>query len=261
MASVVFYIFAHQDDWQLFRGHQAKVDVEVGAKVVFICVTAGDGGLGDVDLCVQRERGMINSCRFAADNKLDDTVYDPFLVNVNGHTLARYQYKNTVLYFLRIRDGGNSPGTGALEQLRTNGVETPMTGVATPYQSWDDLLATMKAIMEQERGPEPSPWVNAQDPNANADLNPEQVAGYRDNPDHIQVGLAVSQLSQTLADYNYVYFRGYPIGLEEPVLTEAQAQTKRDLFKAYLSGGPRLVTDYNDAHDIYESWFSRSHPK
>ncbi len=259
MASVVYYVFAHQDDWQLFRGHQAQIDVDVGAKVVFVCVTAGDGGLGSVDLCVQRERGMINSCRLATDHSFYDTVLDPELVEVNGHLMARFEYKNTVSYFLRIRDGGNGPG-GPLERLRNEGIPTVMTGVATPYSSWTELLETLKAILETERDGEPHPWVNSEDPDANADLTDEQFDDFRDNPDHVMVGAAVRDISRDLTDYLYVYFRGYPIGAEPIVLDIGQTVAKSRLFTAYLSGGADLVQDYNDAKEIYDSWLPRSHP-
>ena len=44
-SSLAFYVTAHQDDWELFRGQQAYKDLATSTnKVVFIYVTAGDAG-------------------------------------------------------------------------------------------------------------------------------------------------------------------------------------------------------------------------
>ena len=43
--AVVFYIGAHQDDWQLFMSPQAYYDlIADNTRVVFIYTTAGDAG-------------------------------------------------------------------------------------------------------------------------------------------------------------------------------------------------------------------------
>ena len=43
--SLAFYVTAHEDDWELFRGEQAYRDLATPTKkVVFIYVTAGDAG-------------------------------------------------------------------------------------------------------------------------------------------------------------------------------------------------------------------------
>ena len=40
---VVFYIMAHQDDWQLFRGEQAYADINThSVRAIFIYATAGN---------------------------------------------------------------------------------------------------------------------------------------------------------------------------------------------------------------------------
>jgi hypothetical protein len=64
MGIVAFYVVAHQDDWQLFRGQQAWSDIQSGAQIVFIYLTAGDAG-GDrgVGWWEAREVAALESCR------------------------------------------------------------------------------------------------------------------------------------------------------------------------------------------------------
>ena len=44
--SVTFSVQAHQDDWQLFMSSKIVADLNLGAKVVFITLTAGDASVG-----------------------------------------------------------------------------------------------------------------------------------------------------------------------------------------------------------------------
>src|SRR5947209_5394289 len=64
MSGVVFYISAHQDDWQLFRGERAYRDLRApGLRVVFVYTTAGDSGDGPgASWWRARERGALASC-------------------------------------------------------------------------------------------------------------------------------------------------------------------------------------------------------
>lgn len=47
--NVCFYVVAHQDDWQIFRGDQAYADYNYTSdvKIVFIYTTSGDAGATD----------------------------------------------------------------------------------------------------------------------------------------------------------------------------------------------------------------------
>src|SRR5436190_22007358 len=68
---VSYYLAAHQDDWQLFMGTNAKADASY-AKVVFITLTAGDAGDGNngggiIPYFQARENGAIKSVQFIAN--------------------------------------------------------------------------------------------------------------------------------------------------------------------------------------------------
>src|SRR5262245_4803642 len=112
-SSTNFYIVPHEDDWQLFMSPNAYYDVQdQNSKVVFVYVTAGDGGLGDqatqsrlVPYYVARENGAHLAVRFMAD--VITTPAEAVLQNtiVADHSIRRAIYKNTVSYFLRLPDG------------------------------------------------------------------------------------------------------------------------------------------------------------
>ena len=87
MAAVAFYISAHQDDWQLFRGERAWSDVMSGATVVFVYVTAGDAGRRD-GWWEAREEGALASSRLIVNQRrLDPAPPDQTRdsVTINGH--------------------------------------------------------------------------------------------------------------------------------------------------------------------------------
>lgn len=251
------YVFAHQDDWQLFRGEQAFLDMKTGNKIVFICMTAGNAGgvtPGNAGvLWKARERGGIASCRLAIDDSLDQPVPLDEDVIVNGHALRRCEYKNTVNYFFRIPEAGNS-ADGPLELLRRKNQPTTTVDGAATYASWGDLLTTLRTLVESERGGPHPCWINAMDPDS---LPPPDLPDFRDNPDHIMVGHAVRDAG--FVDYNHVWFLGYPIGAKPENLTTEQAATKRRLFMAYLTGSDDLMEDYLRARDIFDSWLPRSY--
>lgn len=259
MGMVTFYIVAHQDDWQLFRGEQAFVDLTLNnpvVGVVIICVTAGELG----GPWPERENGCVASCRAALG---DDACETSDVLDVNGHRVARVRYKNSVCYFLRIPEAGNTVG-GPLQSLREQGQPTTTVDGANTYESWSDLTDTLRAIMEVERTvwDEPHPWFNAHD-------YAQQMGGPDDdNPDHIMVGFAVRDAA--LNNYDKLYFRGYrppppwEPGDPEPPSTDAplsveQVKNKRTLFMAYVNVDSALQADYQNSHDVYESWLSRTY--
>src|SRR6187551_82250 len=109
VTSVVFYIGAHQDDWQLFMSPQAYDDlIADGTRVVFIYTTAGDAG-GDPNWGRGRSAGALSSIQYALHQRIE--ALQPELSEVNGHPIARYTIGNTVSYYLDLPDG-NGDGSG-----------------------------------------------------------------------------------------------------------------------------------------------------
>lgn len=163
---VSFYFAAHEDDWQLFMNPSAFQDVIEGAtKTVFIHVTAGDAGLGTGSggrkhpFYLARENGAEQAVRFMADTDRAPVSRTVSNLPFNGHPIYRISYRNTVSYFLRVADG-NPLGTGysytgfqSLKKL-ADGDNDTLAAVdgSTSYRGWSDLVKTVRAIVDYERG-------------------------------------------------------------------------------------------------------------
>ena len=188
---VSFYFAAHEDDWQLFMNPSAFADVaDVGTKVVFVHVTAGDAGLGvgsggrKHPYYLAREHGAKTAIRFMAD--ADDLPVGQATVPVrlNGRRVHRVTYRNTVGYFLRLPDG-NPAGTGypttggqSLKLLADGRIKalSAIDGSAV-YHGWTDLVSTVRALLDVERQGCSSVALNV--PELDATINPD------DHSDHV----------------------------------------------------------------------------
>jgi hypothetical protein len=178
--SVIFSVQAHQDDWQLFMGSKIVADMNAGAKIVFITLTAGDASAGSgsygpsgVPFYMGRENGSMYATKYMADIKTGATTPDVLptatTASVNGHNITKYVYKGIVNYFFRLPDG-NGNGTGfastgnvSLERLRTGAISSisALGGLAATYTSWTDLTNTIKQIMTNEKVTGTQAWIYA----------------------------------------------------------------------------------------------------
>lgn len=177
--SVTFSVQAHQDDPQLFMSSKIVADLNAGAKLVFITLTAGDASVGSgsygpsgVPFYLSRENGFMYATKYMSDITSGTTPLVPPTVTtatINGHNIAKYTYKSIVSYFFRLPDGnGNGSGfltTGnvSLEKLR-NGTISSMTAlgdIPTLYTSWSDLTNTIKQIINNEKVTGVPAWIYA----------------------------------------------------------------------------------------------------
>ncbi len=164
---VSFSVQAHQDDWSLFWVQSIANEINAGNKTVFITLTAGDAGNGAGGFCsplpyfLTREKGAIHSTKYAVDLTGATPIVFPDSVRavVNGHSVVKYTYKNTVNYFLRLADGGipgaGNPITGnvSLQKLKRNQITSLVAVDGTAiYNGWSDVINTIKAIVTTERG-------------------------------------------------------------------------------------------------------------
>ncbi len=212
---VSFYFAAHEDDWQLFMNPSAFLDVSAAkTKTVFVHVTAGDAGLGigaggrKHPYYLARENGAETAIRFmadAADLPLDTSVSR---THFNGHRIYRVAYRNTVAYFLRLPDGhptgSGYPQTGnqSLARLASRQIEA-LSAVdgSTVYRGWADLVATLRAILDHERGHAPSVQLNLAEPDQG--INPD------DHSDHRMTAKAALDAASELACARRLYFVDY----------------------------------------------------
>jgi hypothetical protein len=212
---VSFYFAAHEDDWQLFMNPSAFEDVISGAtKTVFVHLTAGDAGLGigmggrKHPFYLARENGAEAAIRFMAnaDGAPAEQLAKP--MTFNGHSIYRVSYRNTVGYFLRIPDGhwsGDGYYVTGFESLKrlASGENDALHAVdgSTTYQGWDDLVATLRAIVAYERGRAALIQVNIAETNTR--INP------KDHSDHIMTAKAALDAVKDSSCVRRVYYVDY----------------------------------------------------
>ncbi|RAK64639.1 T9SS type A sorting domain-containing protein [Hymenobacter edaphi] len=230
--SASVFITAHQDDWQLFMGSRAYDNVQRHRKVVFIIITAGQGDQPADAFWKAREQGCLNSARTACDpnaGKLPPPVFSK--VTIRGHGLTVSYYRNTVVYFLRVPDGGGR-GQGfsfcnfqTLTKLR-EGQGGPLKALdgSTQYNSWSDLTGTVRDIIRREIRPSWTLWVHSPNPDARANPN--------DHADHVSAGLIAGTATQGM-DCRRLLYCGYDIRNRAANLNEAQKAKQTAMFAAY----------------------------
>jgi hypothetical protein len=261
---VSFYFAAHEDDWQLFMNPSAFQDVIDGAaKTVFIHVTAGDAGLGigwggrKHPFYLARENGAETAIRFMAD--ADDipaarvVSHRPF----NGHPIYRVSYRNTASYFLRVPDG-NPLGTGyhdtgfqSLKRL-ADGDNNTLAAIdgSTVYHGWSDLIATVRAILDYERGRAALVQVNV------AELDPR--INPNDHSDHLMTAKAALDAVKDLACVRRVYYVDYASSRLPENLDARQRDMESSVFAVTLAGV--LAFDHRTSwHHYDESFVGRNY--
>jgi len=254
---VSFYFAAHADDWQLFMNPSAFDDVTAdAAKTVFIHATAGDAGLGTGSggrkhaYYLAREHGAEAAIRFMADTADLPAEASAGPVTINGHPIRRLRYRNTVSYFLRLPDGSPS-GTGygetgfqSLKRLAEGAVST-VTAVdgSTQYRGWNDLVATLRAILVAERGSAAAAQINV------ADL--DAVRNPNDHADHLMTAKAALDAAQgmsCLRRVSYIEYASWDLPLN---LTPEQRDREDSVFAVTLAGVL--------AYDHGTSWHHRAY--
>ena len=105
-----FYLVAHADDWQLFMGDRANADVQANHKVVF--VQLGAAPYGDWPNWENGNQLSIESMAGGDGHTL--IVQDCSWTTINGHTICRRSYRNTVSYYLRLPVAHDLTGASVL---------------------------------------------------------------------------------------------------------------------------------------------------
>jgi hypothetical protein len=256
---VSFYFAAHEDDWQLFMNPSAFEDVvNPTTKTVFIHMTAGDAGLGagtggrKHPFYLAREHGAESAIRFMADADslpVERTAaHTPF----NGHPIYGVSYRNTAAYFLRAPDG-NADGSGyqetghqSLKRLASTEIEilSAIDG-STIYHGWTDLVATLRAILDYERGRAPLVQLNV------ADLDPH--INPNDHSDHLMTAKAALDAASGLAGARRVHYVGYASSRLPENLNPQQRDMKCSVYAVTLAGV--LALDHGASWQHYDQSF------
>ncbi len=261
---VSFYFAAHEDDWQLFMNPSAFEDVVSGAvKTVFVHTTAGDAGLGIGSggrrhpYYLARENGADTAIRFMADADDRPAIKSASHRYFNGHLIYRVSYRNTVSYFLRLPDG-NPLGTGyqdtsfqSLRRLGEGAIET-ITAIdgSTSYQGWNDLVATVRAIVHFERAQAGLIQINV------AELDPR--INPRDHSDHLMTARAALDAVGPLRCVRRVHYVDYASAQLPENLNSQQRDRESSVFAVTLAGV--LAFDHGVAWHHYDhSYVGRSY--
>lgn len=262
-SNVSFSFQAHQDDWQLFMSSRIMSDLTaVNGKVVFITLTAGDAGNGTVSYGAipfyqARERGAVYSSKVAADIATGTAplaVPTATTVTFNGHNITKYVYKNTVNYFFRLPDGGGTgngfPLTGdrSLRKLKLGTIASlsAIDGSAI-YNSWSNLVTTVRNILTFERGTDNQVWVYKTSPNTTFNAG--------DHSDHIYSGIAANDAFVDSLWVGIVEFSNYNSASSPPNLSSTDHENSSVLFATVSEAlSENLYTGvYDEGH---KSWLS-----
>jgi len=256
---VSFYFAAHEDDWQLFMNPSAFEDViKDAAKTVFVHVTAGDAGVGMGRMGRRfpyyraREHGAETAIHFMADADNMPANETAGHMSFSGHPIYRIAYRNTVSYFLRVPDGsptgGGYPRTGfqSLQRL-ANGENNVLAAIdgSTVYQGWDDLVATVLAILIYERGNAALIQVNA------AELDPR--LNPRDHSDHLMTAKAAYDAAAKLTCVRKVSYIDYASMNMPANLNPEQRDLESSVFAVTLAGV--LAYDHGASWHHYDDSF------
>ena len=156
-------------------------------------------------------------------------------MSFNGHMIYRVGYLNTVGYFLRLPDGHWSgdgfaeTGFQSLKRLATgkSDILRPIDG-STAYHGWDDLVATLRAIVTYERGQAALAQVNVAETDAR--INP------KDHSDHLMTAKAALEAVKDLSCVRRVYYVDYASSQLPPNLDARQRDMESSVFAVTLAG-------------------------
>ncbi|HET7911759.1 MAG TPA: hypothetical protein VFL49_06995 [Pseudolabrys sp.] len=261
---VSFYFAAHEDDWQLFMNPSAFEDVIRGAaKTVFIHLTAGDAGLGigmggrKHPFYLARENGAEAAIRFMANADAAPAERLAAPMPFNGHSIYRVSYHNTVGYFLRVPDGhwsGDGYYETGFESLKrlASGENNTLHAVdgSTTYHGWNDLVATLRAIVAYERGKAAVIQVNVAETDAR--INPQ------DHSDHLMTAKAALDAVKDSTCVRRVYYVDYASSRLPQNLDVQKRDMESSVLAVTLAGVQAL--DHSTAwHHYDESFVGRNY--
>lgn len=258
-SKVSFYFAAHEDDWQLFMNPSAFEDVIGGAaKTVFVHLTAGDAGLGiglggrKHPFYLARENGAEAAIRFMADadGAPGERIAAPMIFN--GHAVYRVSYRNTVGYFLRVPDGNASgagySATGFQSLKRLAGGENDILRAvdgSTTYYGWNDLVATLRAIIVYERGRAPLVQINVAETDTR--INPN------DHADHLMTAKAALDAVSNFSCVRRAYYVDYASSRLPQNLDAQRRDMESSVFAVTLAGVQAL--DHGTSWHHYDRSF------
>lgn len=260
---VSFYFAAHQDDWQLFMNPSAFQDVvDPNTKTVFVHLTAGDAGSGlgkrgrKHPFYLARENGAEAAIRFMADNEEMPAEKASARKTLNGHSIYRVSYRNTVSYFLRVPDGSPTgagyPRTGNESLLRLSEGQSNLHAIdgSASYRNWADLVATISALIDYERAQAPAVQINV------GETDPAINPG--DHPDHQMTAKAALDAAKNLTCARRLHFVDYASARLPENLSPKQRDIESAVF-AVTAAGIRAFDHSSAWHRYNDNYVGRNY--
>ncbi|MCL3780777.1 T9SS type A sorting domain-containing protein [Prolixibacteraceae bacterium JC049] len=154
---------AHPYDWQLFMNPNAFDAVNnQGGKVLFIHLTSGDDGNGvNNKQYLAKEEGIKRGIRhmsnaFGSGSGIGSEMNHELIV-VNNHSVDRYQYRNAIIYTLRLPTAKENGEGYEMHQFKSiqklfNGENQELATIdnKSTYNGVDDLKTTLSEIIARE---------------------------------------------------------------------------------------------------------------
>ena len=216
-----------------------------GKKVIIIYTTAGNlhddddtkscdckdpyhNSAGKIPYWQVREYGAENSIHLAATRIGGWGAGIPYpsdqTVVINGHSITKYEFKNTVSYYLRIKSGQYG------KWLTDKNISTETVDSSSVYVNWQDFMTTIYYIYKTEI--DESVTTNQVDfnlPDINEEINPN------DHSDHYLAGRAGCEAAKLLSTnvnncYRESLFIDYhtenlPVNLKSPDIQNESSLT------------------------------------
>jgi hypothetical protein len=263
------YVFAHADDWILFMGDDIASDAQKGHSILLIQTTGyGDkcwekAALSALLVAVDNASTRKPSCSVEKDYGSAQCQFLP----VNGHRLFNCQYRNALLYFLKlpstwdstnrsdedaIAKGVEEFGGRNMEQLQrgTTGPDgtLPLSSLdkSARYDSFDDLVSTIRSIVIRHAGPGIRVNINAEDP------DPALNGGkHQHHLDHITTGCATAKAfnDMNVTERFYVDYASKEKSVNQ---CSADEKTKRTLLEEF-----ERVANHRFPEPDFQLWLPR----
>lgn len=255
-------IVAHPDDDLLFLSPDLLRDVQSGRCVQTLFVTSGDAGKG-LSRALQREQGVREA--YAAMAGFEKaTPWDHFevaLANHKGQLYILRAHPEVRLFFLRLPDGGNEPGS-SIQGFTANHHETLR-------KLWEERLPVIHPI-DRSTAYTKQDLVKVLQAYLRI-FQPDIVRGQdftgtfikNDHSDHHAVGLFAveahrsyrSRFQRQLIAYQGYEVVGMPVNVEGSDL-----RSKQEAFFAYnVHDGEHCTTEHTCRDTHFLNWLSRQY--